>query len=286
MAEIRNLSVSKIEAALLCPRAFKYQYLDRIPQPAVGRMVAGQVVHEVLEFALTEFARTGTYPDSKTLDDLFVPTWEKKVKEEEEKESFIGWQWDEPEEKAKEGYRPLVRLAREEVLPTLKPWMAGGKPVVEWKINLELRSDIGNFPLIGYIDLLEESGVLADWKTTENKVSARAKKTWLQFAAYSLWAYPLVGNEILKCEKIFLVKADVPFVERVQFEVGPAHRKYFVEVAAQVWKLIKYGIYLPNTEVWKCNPKFCAFWAGCQGSVVKAVPPEELVLEPEEAVGF
>lgn len=272
---IRNLSVSKIEKALLCPKQFKYQYLDRIPQLSSGKFLAGNVVHEVLEYALQEFAKTEKYPSAKTLDDMFDPTWEAKAKEEEEKETFLGWEWpkDDPEERMKRDYRPLVTLARKEVLPTLKPWMIGTEPVVEHRIQLELQSEVGPFPLLGYIDLLEDNGVLADWKTTDNKVSDRAKSTWLQFAAYSLWAYPIVGQEEVDCEKIFLVRKEKPFVERVPFKVGERHRQYFVEVAAQVWKMVQRNSgFLPATGGWWCQPGWCAFYAGCQGSVAKQKP--------------
>lgn len=270
-AAMRTLSVSKIEKALLCPLAMRFQYVDRIPQPSGGKLLAGNVVHEILEFALRGFARTGKYPDWKELDDLYEPTWQKRVAKEEAREDFLGWDWssDDPEEKVKREYRPLVKIAREQVLPTLKPWMLGGEPVVEYKIDLELQSDVGPFTLLGYLDLLDHTGMLIDWKTTEQEVSKRARKTWLQFAAYSLWAWPIVGDDTMRCEKIFLVRASRPYVERVPFTITPKHRGYLVRVAAEVWKMVHHGVFLPNTETWHCSPKFCAFYAGCQGEIDK-----------------
>lgn len=266
---MKNLSVSKIESALLCPRCFKFKYIDKIPQPTSGTLHSGNVVHACLEHALREFAKTGEYPSWQELDDLYGPTWDQKRAEEEAKPWFLSWEWPEPEQRMKETYRPLVRLARDEILPTIRPWMIGAEPVVEYRVDLELESPIGPFKLLGYVDLLEDRGILVDWKTTDGEVSKRARRTWLQFAGYSLWAYPIVGEEVLQCQKIFLIRGDRPSFEIVQFEIGPEHREYFVDVAAQVWNMIDKGIFLPITDTWLCQPKFCPFYEACQGSVVK-----------------
>lgn len=264
---LKNLSVSKIEKAMLCPMAFKFQYIDRIPQPSSGRFLAGNVVHEIMEVALREYAKSGKYPEAKALDDLYEPTWAQKTQEEEARQDFLGWDWepDDPMEKAKADYRHLIRVAREQILPTIKPWMLGKEPVIEYRIDLELRSEMGPFKLLGYADFLDDSGFLGDWKTTENKVSDRAKRMWLQFAGYSLWAYPIVGQENLKCQKIFLVRAKKPYFERCEFVITAKHREYFVKVAAAVWQMVQAGAYIPVTDTWFCKPGWCGYYAGCQG---------------------
>jgi CRISPR/Cas system-associated exonuclease Cas4 (RecB family) len=268
---MRNLSVSKMESYLLCPLQFRYKYVDRIPQMSVGILHAGIVVHEIVEFALKDFARNGKYADWKTLDDMFLPTWERKKAQTEGKDTFVGWKWDVPEEQAKLRYRPLVRVAREQALPKLKPWMLGDQPMVEHRLDLELQSEVGPFQLLGYIDLLDESGILMDWKTSsKDEVSKRQKRLWLQFAGYSLYVWPIVGDETIHCQKIFLVPGAQPHVEWCDFHVGPAHRKYFVELAAEIWKSIHYGIYPAKNEGWHCSQDFCSFWGPCQGPLVGA----------------
>lgn len=272
--EMRNLSVSKIEKALLCGYQFKFQYVDRIPLLSSGILLAGNVHHKIVENAIRTFARTGKYPDWKEMDDQFEPSWKAKVAEEEERPEFLGWKWDpgDPEKKVKEQYRQLIRVTREKALPGIRPWMIGNEPVVEYKIDIDLPSEVGPFRLLGYLDLLEEHGILIDWKTTEDEVSKRQKKTWLQFAGYSLWAYPIVGEEELRCEKVFLIRGTKPDVQRVPFVVGRAHRAWFVKVAAAVWKMVKSGVFLPNTEGWWCGPKYCDFFRGCRGEIPGEVP--------------
>jgi hypothetical protein len=296
--EMRTLSVSKIETALLCGLKLKYSYVDKIPRLGAWVLLAGNVFHEIVEFALRERAAKGAYPDWKTLDGMFEPVWNRRVQDAEGKPDFIGWEEkpDDPMEKIKAEYRPLIRVAREEVLPTLQPWMLGNEPVVEQQISMEIQSPVGPFNLLGYIDYLDASGVLMDWKTTQlnekGELSKRAQRTWLQFAAYSLWAYPIVGEEDLRCEKLFLVRGEKPSVVRKKFVVGRKHREWFIRVAGAVWQMIKLKIFLPNTESWSCNPDFCAFFGGCRGEIpgeldlFKKDSDTELVAASPEDAGF
>lgn len=270
---MKNLSVSKIEKAMLCPKHYKLKFLDRIPEPSSWVAHGGIVVHEIVEDALKHFGRTGKYEDWKDLDDRFDVVWNDKQLETEGKDTFIGWKEDpkEPVEKVRAECRPLVRLAREEALPKYQPWMLDDGPVVERRIDLELESAVGSFPLIGYIDLLDASGVLVDWKTTGvdkyGQVSERKKKGWLQNACYSLWAWPIVGDEILRCQKVFLVKGPTPRIEVSSFTVGPKHRKFFTDVAAEVWQMTVQGGFPANTNTWMCNPLYCSFYAVCKGEI-------------------
>lgn len=268
---MKNLSVSKIESYLTCPFNFKLSYVDRIPQISNGTPLVGRVIHAIVEMALKECGRTGKYPSAKTMDDHFRPAWQREVEKEESKDSFIGWQWDMPEEEAKAAYRALIPVARE-ALEEYRPWQLDSGPAVEQRIDLEFATEVGPAPLIGYVDLLDETGLLADWKSTlKSEPSGLAKKSWLQFGCYSFWSWPLVGEEIQECRKIFLVAGGTPHVEVEPFTVGPRHREYFAKLAAQVWKAIYHGVY-PTTDSWKCNPDFCAFFGPCKSDVIKILP--------------
>jgi len=258
---------------MLCPKHYKLKFLDKIPEASSWVAHGGIVVHEIIETALKVFARTGKYPDWKDMDDQFDVVWNRQQTKTQGKDDFIGWKEDakEPVEKVRMECRPLIRLAREEALPRYQPWMLDSGPVVEKRIDLELESAIGTFPLIGYIDLLDASGVLVDWKTTgvnkEGNVSDRKLKGWLQNAAYSLWAWPIVGEEYLPCQKVFLVKGRVPRIEYSNFKVGPKHRKFFTDVAAEVWVSTVQGGFPANPNTWMCNPKYCSYYAVCRGEV-------------------
>jgi hypothetical protein len=280
---MKNLSVSKIEKYLLCPLSFKYKYVDKIPETTSMVVHGGRVVHEVIEVALKQFSQTGKYPDWQTLDDMYEPAWERQRKEEEAKESFVAWQFDDddPPEKVKAECRPLVRLAREEALPKIRPFLADNEPVIEYRVDLEFKSDVGPFKTLGYIDLLDDTGLLIDWKTTK-KVSGRARKGWMQAASYSFWVYPMIGEEVVRSQKIFLVRDPGNIhIEYAPTLVGPPHRAWFARLAAEVWKSVYYGVYPAKNEGWQCHPKFCPYHGPCQEGIYK--PEEELVFEKCDA---
>lgn len=259
--KIRHLSVSKIDMAVLCPRAFKYQYVDKVPQTSSGYMLAGRAVHGVIEMAMEKVIAGKGLPSAKDLDDFYTPHWESQIREEEEKESFLGWDWDEPADTVKAQCRALVKMAREEILPTLRP------KFVEHEIKPIYDSgDAGTFMVWGYIDLIEETGSYLDWKTV-SKVSERAKKMGLQMMGYSRPIYEMTKQEVTPCRKIFLVRGPRPRWEIVDFEVTPRHREHFADVAANVWRMCQANAFPPVTETWRCSPKFCAFYGPCMGEL-------------------
>jgi CRISPR/Cas system-associated exonuclease Cas4 (RecB family) len=259
---MRSISVSKVDDGMLCMLHLKYRYIDRVPELSGGTMMAGNVFHEIMEHALNQVILGRSLPDWKTLDDMFEPTWSRLSSEMENGENFIGWDWrDESEEKVKAEYRPLIKLAREAVLPTLKP------KFVEHRFDMELEGESGPIPFVGYIDLVEEDGLLSDWKTVE-KVSDRQKKMGIQFMGYSTYLVSITGQAVTLARKIFLVRGRRPRVEMANFRVEQRHRDWFLFAAEQVWKGVQARAFPPNTNTWMCSANWCSFHASCQGGLL------------------
>ena len=261
---VTYLSYSKIEKATLCPLSFKFKYIDHVPELSSGTMHGGSVVHKVIEFALEKVILGQPLPSAQDLDDLYPKKWQEIVAEEENKKSFIGWEWDDdsPESVMFPDCRALVKLAREEVLPKLKP------KLVEHEINFDLDSKIGPFRVNGYIDLVEEDGLITDWKTSA-KVSDRQRKMGLQMPCYAEWsvgARNLPDDATVRARKVFLVRGRKPHVVEVPFLVLPRHREWFRETAANVWLMVQGGGYTPNTNTWMCSKNWCPYWEGCGAS--------------------
>jgi hypothetical protein len=86
--------------------------------------------------------------------------------------------------------------------------------------------------------------------------------------------WPLVGDEIVKARKIFLIRGENPRVEFCDYEITPKHREWFVNIAAQVWTSIYHGIYPARNSGWHCSERFCNFWGPCMGELAKLDPEE------------
>jgi len=261
--EVKWLSVSKIGTFMKCPKQAHYRYVLKAPEPSFGNMIAGRVVHAVLEKALKEVIGGRPLPSVQDVDDFYEPIWRESFKEEEERDNFVTLQWDpdDKEQKVFEESRALVRLAREEVLPKIKP------SLVEHNMNFDLDANgSGPFRVYGVVDLYEHDTVVSDWKTT-TKVSPNAKKLDIQFCGYAVWHQLHTGCEVMPCRKIFLVRGKRPKVEETRYQVTPKHREWFTSVAAEVWKMVKGGGFVPNTSTWACSEKWCSFWNICQGEL-------------------
>ena len=253
-SEIKHLSPSKIEGTK-CMEQFRLRYVEKVPEPSPGVFLSGRVVHAVLERAMKRLIMGSGLPDKKEADDWYVAEWKDGMEEEQKKESFLGWNWDEKrgdsEELAYKECRALASFGLTDVLPGIKP------KLIEEDAKLNYDSEVGPFLVWGRLDLYEETGIITDWKTTR-KVSKNATESWLQFAHYSRYAHEVMkGPETTKCRKIFLVRGRAPKMDIANYDITPAKRAWFGRVAAEVWKATKAGVYIPNTSGWWCSPDWC-----------------------------
>lgn len=262
MPPIKSLSPTKVEAAMKCPEQMRLRYQEKAPEPNIGHLVTGTIVHAVLEWALKRRLMGAPLPGPKEADDYFLATWKKRIAEEERKETFIGWDWgDETPERAHVECRALVPFALKEVLPSIKPRL------IEENVKMEFGSPVGPFLMWGKLDLMEESCLITDWKTARNSVSKNQKKMGLALPYYTFKALEYGASEIVDCRKIFLVRGDHPDMDLVKYTVGPALRNWFTRVSAEVWKMVQADAFVPNTGGWWCSPKYCSFWDICQGEL-------------------
>ena len=265
---IPYLSVSKISTFMKCPLQAKFRYVDKIPEPALGVFLFGKVVHAAVERALRAVQIGGKLPSWQDMTDWLPGIFEAQVKEDEDRGSFVGWDWGDDTLAAQKKDAPaLVKLVREDVLPSIRPVL------VESKFNYPLPSKIGEFKIYGVIDLFEEGGMLTDWKTT-SKVSANAKKLDIQLPAYTIHTNSVydsgVGfgtDRVNEARKIFLVRGSKPKIEVVNYKIHEGHRQWFRDNAARVWQMIEAGAFVANTTTWACSEGWCSFWQGCQGEL-------------------
>ncbi len=260
---IRSLSPTKIETAMKCPEQLRLRYAERIPGPSLGSLTSGIIVHAVLEWALKRKREGQPLPSAFDADDYFIKTWKAKFAAEEAKETFFGWEWQEGDnlERAYAQCRALVPFAMTEILPDLKP------KLIEEDIKIEFDSPVGSFLIWGKLDLMEDSGLVTDWKTSLKDPSKNQKKMGMGLIYYTFKAIEYGAPEIAPARKIFLIRGAQPSVEVVKYDIGPGLRDYFTRVAVEVWKMCYADAFVPNTSSWICSPKWCSFYGTCQGEL-------------------
>lgn len=260
--QIANLSVSKMGVAMRCPLQFRFRYKDRIPEPTPTNMLAGRVVHAVLEDALTDVIAGKSLPDAKTMDDWYLRQWDREWADAESKPWFGGWDFKGADNAAgiKEDCRGLIPLARTDVLPDIRPVL----------VEHEFAMDVDGVPIKGVLDLLEEGNLISDWKTAE-KMSKSADDVDIQVSGYSEWKVKHFAldpeTEVTKFRKIFLLYGRRPRVEIKEYDVNSRHRAFFRQAAVEIWKAVQADCYIPNPNGWWCGADWCYFWHGCKGAV-------------------
>jgi hypothetical protein len=260
MNEIKYLSPSKISALQMCGEEFRLNYVEGIPKRSSGTFHFGKVVHALMENALRQVILGNKLPSAKDMTDTVKDVWDKVWAEEEKREKFIGWEWNEDDspEKAFADVAPLITVARNEVLPTIKPVH------VEHGWNVHLDDEGGEpFRIYGVIDLLEQGGLVTDWKTANGKVSQFARKHDVQIDAYGYWVNQYMKLDVVSMRKVFLIRSKRPGIDCEKYEVGPTHRARFEQAARAAWRMIKAEAYLANPNTWKCSEKFCSYWNIC-----------------------
>src|SRR3972149_11386070 len=114
MGEIKFLSPSKISSLQMCGEYVRLKYIEKIPERSSGTFQFGKVVHAVIEKALRQVILGNKLPSAKDMTDMVPEVWDAVWAEEEKRERFIGWEWNEGDspKAALAAVAPLIQVAR------------------------------------------------------------------------------------------------------------------------------------------------------------------------------
>ncbi len=197
-----TLSPSKITKFTNCPLAFRYSYIDHIPEPANAAQLRGTLVHRALQLLYAESVadQRSTQQALAALDVAF--------EEMRETDDMIGLGLDE------RATATFLREAR--TLVTHYFSMEDPGAVEPIGIELDLRATLGNVELRGIIDRLDRlpNGdiVVTDYKTgrSPRPDASRSRLIGVQFYAYLCQeAFGLRPSEI----RLLYLKDQVVVVE-------------------------------------------------------------------------
>lgn len=257
---VNILSYSSISTYLICGAYWKFKYIHKIKTPLPAPAFFGIVFHQAIGDYLTQ----GT--QKKTLAEWVGETWDYKKYEWENCPGGIAW--DKP---AADQRKEIINLATFEPLITeldsLNVAYDQDGPAIERKFQFTLPGV--DVPIVGYIDLIDQSGNLIDIKTTSTPWTDQKAKSELQPLFYSYGLRELGKKEVGNFTHLVIVRGDHPIIQK--FVNSYSDFRYLEFVIRQVWENIKNGIYPRQMDEnhWKCNPKYCEFWSMCKGAVIK-----------------
>jgi len=249
---IEHLSYSSISMYLDCPEAWRRKYIVKEPTRTTSALAFGSAFHGTVERMIQN-----------------QPNWQTVWKEEFDK-SFAEGITLEPDETLEQYYNDGVRiLSNNEIqsaITAIKPRHDGAGAMIERKV--ELRVPGVPVPVIGYIDVVLNDGTPADFKTSARSWTQDQANNSLQTLFY-IAALNQAGMEVNWRFKHFVfVKTKTPQVQVLEHSHKPGELFFLFEMIKRVWEGISKEYFPLNPTTWRCNAKYCDFYANCRGRYV------------------
>ena len=257
--ELEHLSYSSISLYLLCPRAWKFRYVEKVAVSTSPALVFGSAFHETIEEYIAKQA-TGD------LDTGLSEIWERNWRAKLESEPDIDWGTESPDILAKDGKRILQT---KEIVETLDELARNFDEKSSLEKFVSLRVPGVPVPVVGYIDIITADGIPGDFKTAARAWGADKAQNETQSLFY-LAALNQEGDDRhgWRFRHYVFTKTAKPRVQVLEHRHTAEEVFWLFENIASVWRGIEAGVFPCRPGTWKCSPKYCEFWTMCRGKYV------------------
>lgn len=247
---LEHLSYSSISLYLDCPEAWRRKYIAQEPTKKTASLAFGSAFHKTIEDAIMN-----TQYD-------WANIWSKHF----ESEFTSDIQLDEGETR-EQHYNEGIRLLTH---PDINGCVRNIQPLNIETIEkyVELHVPGVPIPIIGYIDIILDDGTPADFKTSARSWTQDQANSSLQTLFY-LAALNQAGFDVNWRFKHFIfVKTKTPQVQILEHSHKPGELFFLFEMIKRVWGGISKEYFPLNPTTWRCNEKYCDFYANCRGRYV------------------
>ncbi len=246
------LSVSQLNTFLICPRKYRFRYIDHIePERKAAAMAFGSAVHTTIEW-WSRRRLEGSHPSLDRTLCIFRADWTAQT-------APGGLTFD-----GKQTPESLQELGETLVGLFVTKFAHRTFSVVEERFEVPIIDhDTGEelaVPLVGYIDFIEDDGVVGEIKTAAKKVDPNGYQWLVQLSGYS-YAWRQISGTEPRISVVELLKTKKPALE--EFEISKSQREegWFVKLAFEVYQAICNRSFFPVPS-WAC-PK-CEFKDACK----------------------
>jgi len=241
-----HLSVTQLRMYLRCPLQYYFRYICGLKIPPSGDVTLGRTVHETLEQNYRQKIVTRQDLPLEQMRDIFSERWE-------EESQYARFEEEENPGHLKDDGVRLLEVYHREVAPKVQP--------VEVEREFTLDTGVTELPLKGYIDLIDDHGIIIDHKTTRRSFPQDAAETDIQLTAYSLAYRALRGKQETGLRLDVLVRTKRPKIQQLQTARTQADIDRFLRLAEHVGRAINTGIFYPN-ENFMCG--ICGYREMCE----------------------
>jgi len=242
----KHLSVTQLKMFLRCPLQYKFRYIDGLKIPPPSYITLGKSVHSALEENFRQKIESHRDLPLEQLTDLFSDSWEKKASE-------TLFEEDEKPGKIKDEGIGLVKVYHREVAPNIQP--------VYVEKGFGLLIDNIKYPLIGYIDLVDDNRCIIDHKTAKRSFPKDVVDKDLQLTAYAMAYRQMTGREESGVRFNVAVRTKEPKIQPLSSTRSQKDIYRFLRVLEHVSKAMETGIFYPN-EGYQCAA--CGYREQCE----------------------
>ena len=255
-----HLSVSQITKFLMCPLAYRFQYIDGIETGIKSSSFAlGTAFHSAAEH-LHKHMMNGGVKRPEVYQEVLAESlkvefgnFEVQTKDGEDRDSLIG-----------EGGR-LIDAYRE-YRTAQKTQLLTVEQRIERDIANVRTGELLGLPFIAYLDLIEKDGdglVIVDLKTAGRSYSQQDADANLQLTCYGLLVMLETGKPPVGLRIDAVVRNKTPKVQRMETARTEADLVRFWALAKQVRAAIEAGVFYPSVG-WSCPTcefaEYCRRW--------------------------
>ena len=256
---IEHLSYSSINTFLLCPRSWRFRYIEKPEVATSPNLVFGSAFHDTIE---TFLLREDT---SVPLAAIWFECWGKQL--EDDRNKNISWGDKSEDEFTAMGERMFSHAKTIETVEAIDPLILDDKPTIEKFIKLHVPGV--PIPVIGYIDIITSDGVPGDFKTSAQKwyksIAADEAQPIFYLAALNQLGYDL--NPDMKFRHYIFVKTKTPQIQVIETQRTIDEMFALFDTVTEVWRSIEANVFPCNYNTWKCSEKWCEYWSNCRGAL-------------------
>jgi CRISPR/Cas system-associated exonuclease Cas4 (RecB family) len=255
---IEHLSYSSINTYLMCPRSWKYHYLDKTQVKTSASLIFGSAFHGAIE----AYIRARNTDQAGRLASYWDWNWAEQIG----KNPDIEWNGESKESIFNQG---VVMLSNEDVravVDGLKPLVIDQEVYIERQVTLHVPGVPVN--VIGYIDIITADGIPGDFKTSsrrweEDKAANELQPSFYLAALNQNW---IPGNPERKFRHYVFIKTKRPQVQVIETRRGANELMDVLRITKEVWDGISAEKFPQNFRTWKCSPRWCEYFKICRGA--------------------
>jgi hypothetical protein len=248
-----HLSFSQIAMFLRCPKQWEFRYVQNLKIPPSGALILGSSWHETIELNYVQKITSDVDLPLDDMKDSFSDIWTKKTEKEE-----IDFGEDKPGDLKDLGIL-ITNVHHQNIAPRVKP------ALVEEEFRISLGEDFP-YELLGYFDVIEKDGTVADNKSWKRAKSQADVDKDLQLSAYALGYRVKYGKAEKSLRFDAVIKNKKPkAIQLVTTRTNEDCRWLLGLIEKVADGIIKEAFY-PNPNGWHCSKKWCGYWDKCKGS--------------------